>query len=63
MKIVDMSFHLFLIQMNILPYLSGFFNLVSDLYILIIPLPFIWDLKLTVSRRLRLMAVFSTGVL
>ena len=49
--------------MNIIPYLSGVFNTVSDLYILILPLPFIWGLKLTVSRRLRLMAVFSAGIL
>lgn len=46
-----------------MPYLSGVFNTITDLYILLLPLPFIWDLKMRAGRKLRLMAVFSVGIL
>lgn len=51
------------LQKNINAYLSGAFNTISDLYILVIPVPFIWGLNMKVSRRLRLIAVFGVGIL
>lgn len=51
------------LQKNIPPYLSGFFNTISDIYILVLPVPFIWKLNMKVSRKLRLIAVFSAGIL
>ncbi|KAL8906327.1 MAG: hypothetical protein Q9207_002102 [Kuettlingeria erythrocarpa] len=51
------------LQKNVTPYLSGFFNTISDFYILVLPLPFIWGLNMKASRRLRLIAVFSAGIL
>ena len=48
---------------DVTPYLSGVFNTISDFYILFIPLPFIWGLKMKAGRKLRLMAVFSVGIL
>jgi hypothetical protein len=51
------------LKFEILPYTTGVFNIISDFYILFLPLPFIWRLKLETSRKLRLMAVFSVGLL
>lgn len=48
---------------DILPYLSGVFNIVSDFYILFLPLPFVVSLKMAAVRKLRLVAVFSVGLL
>ena len=42
---------------------TGIFNTISDFYILLLPLPFIWGLKLEAGRKLRLMAVCSVGLL
>lgn len=47
----------------ILPYATGFFNLASDLYILILPMPFLWNLKMKMNRKLRIMAIFGVGIL
>lgn len=44
-------------------YTIGIFNAVSDIYILVLPLPLIWRLNMTVSRRIKVMAVFSLGSL
>lgn len=47
----------------VMPYLSGVFNMISDFYILLLPLPFIWSLKMNLRRKIRVMAVFSVGLL
>lgn len=47
----------------ILPYLSGVSSFLTDLYVLVIPIPVIWSLNLDVKRRLRVMAVFGLGIL
>ncbi|KAL2036380.1 hypothetical protein N7G274_010901 [Stereocaulon virgatum] len=47
---------------DVLPYLSGIFNIVSDFYILFVPLPFLMGLKMAAGRKLRLIAVFSVGL-
>ena len=47
----------------VLPYTSAIFNVLSDVYILLIPLPFLWGLKIRMDRKLRLMAIFSVGLL
>ncbi|KAL8915999.1 MAG: hypothetical protein Q9172_006509 [Xanthocarpia lactea] len=44
------------------PYVSGVFNIISDFYILFLPLPFIWQLKMNMKRKIRVMAVFSVGL-
>lgn len=38
-------------------------NLVSDVYILCLPLPILWKLHLPTRRRVGLMAMFGTGSL
>ena len=46
----------------VLPYTSGIFNIISDFYILLIPLPLVWNLNMKLSRKLRLTALFSVGL-
>ena len=45
------------------PYASGVFNIISDLYILILPMPLVWTLQMSKTRKIRIMAVFSIGLL
>ena len=46
-----------------LPYASGAINVVSDLYVLILPIFPIWGLNMKLGRKLRTIALFSLGVL
>ena len=46
-----------------LPYSSGVINVVSDLCVLIIPIPAVWSLNMKVQRKLRLIAIFSLAIL
>ena len=39
------------------------FNMVSDLYLLAIPLPLIWNLRLSASKKVGICAIFLTGLL
>jgi len=47
---------------KILPYFSGAMNVVTDLYVLIVPVPALLRLQMDFKRKLRVMAVFSLGV-
>ena len=42
---------------------TAVFNVITDLYILILPLPFIWSLQMELGPKLRLMALFGLGAL
>ena len=42
---------------------TAIFNVISDLYILLLPLPFVWSLQMKLRPKLRLMALFGIGVL
>lgn len=42
---------------------SGVFNVLSDFAILTLPLPTVWNLQMSLRRRLLLMGVFATGLL
>ncbi|KAI0451111.1 hypothetical protein F5B21DRAFT_488212 [Xylaria acuta] len=44
-----------------LSYLSGVWNVVVDIYILVLPIPLVWDLNMSLKRKLRLIAVFGVG--
>ena len=50
-------------QAIIIKWTQGIFGIVSDVYIFILPLPLIWALKLSLRRRLGVLAVFATGFL
>lgn len=38
-------------------------SIISDLTILILPMPLIWDLRMPIRRKMELTAVFSLGIL
>ncbi|KAK0508024.1 hypothetical protein JMJ35_009913 [Cladonia borealis] len=44
-----------------LPYTSGGINVLSDLYVLILPMPCVWGLNMILSRKLRLISIFGLG--
>ena len=43
--------------------IQGAFNVLSDFGLLLLPLPAVWALKLSVSKRLGVCAIFMTGLL
>ena len=47
----------------ILKWTQGIFGLFSDIYIFILPLPYIWALQVPLRQRLGVLAVFATGLL
>lgn len=42
---------------------TAIFNVITDLYILILPLPFVWSLHMKLGPKLRLTALFGLGLL
>jgi hypothetical protein len=48
---------------RILPHISGILNAVTDIYVLVLPIPTLWGLHLKTSRKIRVMAIFSLGIL
>lgn len=46
-----------------LPYASGAINVVSDIYVLLLPIPCIWGLNMNLGRKLRVLSVFGLGIL
>ena len=46
-----------------LGYVMAAFNVVSDFYLLAIPLPVVWKLQLPLRRKIGVSAVFMTGFL
>ena len=42
---------------------TAIFNVISDLYIFLIPLPFVWKLQMKRSARIRLVLIFSLGAM
>ena len=45
------------------PYATGIFNIISDFYILLLPLPVIFKMTMTWTRRLRIASIFGLGAL
>jgi hypothetical protein len=43
--------------------ITAIFNVMSDLYILILPVPLVWSLHIKLRPKLRLMVLFGLGVL
>ncbi len=41
----------------------GSFNVVSDFYLLILPMPILWHLKMPLRRKLGVITIFMTGLL
>lgn len=47
----------------LISYVRGPFNLLSDLYLLLLPLPAVWQLHLPLRKRLGIAGIFMTGSL
>lgn len=43
--------------------ITGALNLVTDLMVLTMPMPYLWKLEMRVSQKVPLMAVFAVGLL
>ena len=50
-------------QFIMLAYVRGPFNVLSDLYLLFLPLPAVWQLQLPLRKRLGIAGIFVTGAL
>jgi hypothetical protein len=48
---------------QILPYLSGATSSLTDIFVLVFPLPLLWKLNMDSKKRVRVIAVFGLGVL
>jgi len=46
----------------ILGYVMGAFNVVSDFYLLAIPIPVVWKLQMPLRRKVGACAIFMTGL-
>lgn len=44
-------------------YVQGIFNIVSDFYLLLLPIPVVWKLQLTLRKKIGISAIFMTGLL
>ncbi|KAM0795823.1 hypothetical protein BDR22DRAFT_919339 [Usnea florida] len=44
-----------------LPWASGAINVVSDIFVVVVPIPCIWQLNMKLQRKLRILALFSLG--
>ncbi|KAI1498013.1 hypothetical protein F5X99DRAFT_394875 [Biscogniauxia marginata] len=45
----------------ILPWLSGASSSATDIYVLVLPIPLVWNLKMGIRYKLKVLAVFSIG--
>jgi hypothetical protein len=52
--------HSVLAKMNVI---SGVFGLISDVYILIIPMPAVWKLNIRKEKKVGVYVIFSSGAL
>ena len=50
-------------QFIMIGYVRGPFNVLSDLYLLLLPLPAVWQLQLPLRKRLGIVGIFLTGSL
>lgn len=50
-------------QFIMIGYVRGPFNVLSDLYLLFLPLPAVWQLQLPLRKRLGIAGIFLTGSL
>ena len=50
-------------EFSMICFVRGPFNLLSDLYLLLVPLPAIWQLHLPLRKRLGIAGIFLTGSL
>lgn len=47
----------------ILAYSSGAFNVATDLFVLLVPMPTVWSMNMSTAKKLRVSAVFGLGII
>lgn len=47
----------------LMSYIQGVFNIVSDFYLLLLPMPVVWKLHLPTKKKIGVCAIFATGFL
>lgn len=47
----------------VITYVQGVFNIVSDFYVLVLPLPVVWKLQLPLRKKIAVSAIFMAGLL
>ena len=47
----------------VMTYIQGIFNVVSDFYILVLPMPVVWNLQMPLRRKVGVSVIFMTGLL
>ena len=50
-------------ETRIVNYIQGIFGLVSDIYLFVLPIPPVWQLRMPFRRRIGVFAIFATGSL
>lgn len=51
------------IKGKLLPYFSGTLNIITDIYVLVVPIPCVWGLDMKWTRKIRTLAIFGLGIL
>ncbi|KAL8644177.1 MAG: hypothetical protein Q9226_007896 [Calogaya cf. arnoldii] len=46
-----------------LAYASGAFNVATDIFVVLLPLPALWQLNMRLGKKIRIMAVFGLGIM
>ena len=44
-------------------YIQGVFNVVSDFYLLLLPVPVVWNLQMPLRKKIGILTIFTTGLL
>ena len=47
----------------VMSYVQGIFNVVSDFYLLILPIPVVWNLQMPMRKKIGVLTIFTTGFL
>ena len=50
-------------QVVLVAYVQGPFNILSDLFLLLLPLPAVWKLQVSPQKKFGIIAIFLTGLL
>ncbi|KAH8728007.1 hypothetical protein GQ44DRAFT_824348 [Phaeosphaeriaceae sp. PMI808] len=47
---------------TLFPWITGIFNVISDFYILAIPMPILFNMNMDIKRRIKIISIFSLGL-
>ncbi len=47
----------------VMTYVQGIFNVVSDFYLLLLPIPVVWNLQMPLRKKIGVLTIFMAGLL